>query len=121
MKAFPIHTKGETTLVTTETRKEAYAKFFLEVKKGNIGLDKIGCIIVAEEDGEEYPFRSIPTLWLMELIPLRVALVTLEKMLDLDSSSDEAATILVDSAKQDMWILDEIERLELQTSEGQAQ
>ena len=115
MKAFPIHTKGETTLITAENRKEAYAKFFLEVKKGNIGLDKIGCIIVAEEDGEEYPFRSIPTLWLMQLISPGMAFATLEKMLDLDSNTDEAANILIDSAKQDMWILDEIGRLENET------
>ncbi len=121
MKTFPISTKGETTLVMAETRKEAYAKFFIEVKKGNIAIDKLGCIIVAEEDGEEYPFRSVPTLWLMELIPPGVAFATLEKMLDLDPNSDEAATMLVNSAKQDMWILDEIERIELQSSEGTQQ
>lgn len=114
MKIYKTTTMDETILIQANNRKEAYAKFFLEIKNGKYPLDKIGGIImvVDPDDGEEYPFRTTPTLWLMELIPAGVAFATIEKMLGLDSNSDEAANMLIKASNQDSWILEEIERLE---------
>lgn len=114
MQIYETTTKGEKILIRAKNRQEAYARFFLDVKRGVYPLDKIGGIIMVRdpEDGEEYPFRTTPTLWLMELIPAGVAFATIENMLDLDSRSDESANLLILGARQDEWILKEIERLE---------
>ena len=114
MFVYEVTTMEEKILVRAENRQEAYARFFLDVKRGVYPLDKIGGIIMVRdpEDGEEYPFRTTPTLWLMELIPVGVAFATIEKMLGLDSNTDESADMLIKSARTDEWILDEIERLE---------
>ena len=114
MFVYEVTTMGEKILIRAENRQEAYARFFLDVKRGVYPLDKIGGLIMIRdpEDGEEYPFRTTPTLWLMELIPAGVAYATIENMLDLDSGSDESANLLIKGANQDRWILKEIERLE---------
>ena len=114
MKLYNVSTMGEKILINAENRKEAYARFFIEIKEGKYPLDKIGGLISVRDpdDGEDYPFRTTPTLWLMELIPPETAFATIESMLSLDPSSDDSANLLLQSAKQDMWILDEIKRLE---------
>jgi len=114
MKLYKVETMGETILINAENRKEAYARFFLEIKEGKYPMDKIGGIIMVTDpdDGTDYPFRTTPTLWLMELIPPETAFATIERMLDLDPSTDESAGLLLESARQDAWILDEIKRLE---------
>lgn len=115
---FRVTTKNVDTNIIAENRKEVYAKFFLKIKKGEIKLDDVGCIVMVEEDGEEYGFRTVPTLWLMELISPEVAFATLEDMLNLNPNTDKAANILIKSAKQDMWILDLIEKLEEKEEEA---
>jgi hypothetical protein len=114
MKIYETKTMNETLLINAETREEAYARFFLDIKRGRYPLEKTGAIIMVTDpdDGEEYAFRTTPTLWLMKLIPAGVAFATIERLLDLDSSRDESATLLLNSAMQDHWILKEIERLE---------
>lgn len=114
MQIYEVTTMGEKILIRAENRLESYARFFLDVKRGVYPLDKIGGIIMVRdpEDGQEYPFRTTPTLWLMDLIPAGVAFATIEKMLDLDSYSDESADLLLKGARTDEWILKEIERLE---------
>ena len=114
MKMYVVRTMGEKTLIPAENRKEAYAKFFIKVKQGKYPLDKIGGLIMVRDpdDGEEYPFRTTPTLWLMEIISPETVFATIESMLGLDPDSDDSASLLLKTAKQDMWILDEIKRLE---------
>jgi hypothetical protein len=114
MKAYPLTTMGETVLIMAENRKRAYARFFLDVKTGKYPMDKIGGIISVKDpdDGEDYPFRTTPTLWLMELIPAGVAFATIENMLELDSNGDESARLLISASREDEWILDEIEAIE---------
>ena len=119
MNLYKVETMGETTLINAETRKEAYARFFIEVKEGRYPMSKIGGLISVRDpdDGEDYPFRTTPTLWLMRLIPPETAFATIEELLDLDPSTDASANMLLQSAKQDMWILDEIKRLEAEGNE----
>ncbi|MBU0846620.1 hypothetical protein KKH23_05470 [Patescibacteria group bacterium] len=114
MKMYEVETMDEKTMIPAENRKEAYAKFFINVKLGKHPLNKIGGLISVRDpdDGEDYPFRTTPTLWLMKIITPETAFATIEKMLDLDPSSEDSAKLLLQSAKQDMWILDEIKRLE---------
>ena len=114
MKRYNVKTMGETVLIFAADRKEAYARFFLDIKNGKYPLDKVGGIIMVKDpdDDQEYAFRTTPTLWLMEMIPAGVAFATIEKMLDLDSASDESANLLIEAAKADGWILDKIEALE---------
>lgn len=113
MKEYTLTTMDQKILILAEDRKTAYARFFLDVKAGKYPLDKIGGIImVTDPDGEEYPLRTTPILWLMDLIPAGVAFATIEAMLDLDSRTDESATLLISSAKNDMWILQAIKELE---------
>lgn len=114
MKIYQVRTMDETLLVNAENRNQAYAKFFLDVKNGKYPLDKIGGIIMVTDpdNGEDYAFRTTPTLWLMELITPQVAFATIEAMLGLDPDSDDSADMLLSAAKADMWILDEMKRLE---------
>jgi len=42
MKLYTVKTMNETLLVNADNRKEAYARFFLDVKQGKYPLDKIG-------------------------------------------------------------------------------
>ena len=121
MKMYKVQTMGETTLIPAETRNDAYAKFFIEIKKGRYPMDKIGGILTVTDpdDGEDYPFRTTPTLWLMELITPETAFATIEKMLDLDPSTDDSANMLLQSARKDSWILDEIKRLEAENAVNQ--
>jgi hypothetical protein len=111
---YPVKTMGETILIKAESRFEAYARFFLDIKKGLYPMDKIGGIIMVTdpEDGEEYPFKTTPTLWLMELISPETAFATIEAMLGLDPETDESAELLINASKKDAWILDEIKKLE---------
>lgn len=114
MKLYELTTMGETVLISAENRKRAYARFFVDVKNGVYPMDKIGGIISVKDpdDGEDYAFRTTPTLWLMELIPAGVAYATIENMLGLDSGADESANILISASNQDAWILDEIKAIE---------
>ncbi|MHC4573373.1 MAG: hypothetical protein ACYS76_04465 [Planctomycetota bacterium] len=114
MKAYELTTMGEKVLITANNRKRAYARFFIDVKEGRYPLDKIGGIITVKDpdDGEDYPFRTTPTLWLMELIPAGVAFATIEKMLGLDPDTDESANMLISASREDAWILDEIKAIE---------
>ena len=110
---FKLTSRDVTAYIHAEDRQEAYAQFFLRVKKGEIKLDQLGGLLMSHEgkdEGDNVPFRVTPTLWLLELIPNGVAFAHIEKMLGVDS--EEAAELLISSANQDMWILDKIKNLE---------
>lgn len=115
LQMFKLTSKDIEIAIPARNRKEAFAKFFLKVKRGDIALDELGCIVMSHEgksEDDDVPFRTVPTLWLMQLISPSVAFNTLERMLDLDPNTDDVANILLSSAKQDMWILDEIKKVE---------
>ena len=110
---FKLTTRDVTAFIHAENRKEAFARFFLRVKKGEIELDQLGGLVISKEgkdEGDDVAFRVTPALWLLELIPNGVAFAHIEKMLGVDS--EEAAELLIKSANQDMWILDKIKEIE---------
>ena len=117
MKGYKITTKDIDIVIPANDPQEAYAKFFLEVKKGNISIDDLGNILMLHDEGEEYPFRIVPTLWLMKIIGPETAIVTLQVILEIEDE-DEAANVLLSSARQDSWILDKMKEIEVQASEG---
>ena len=115
IQIYKLTSKDIEIAILAKNRQEAFAKFFLKVKQGEIELDQLGGIVMSHEgndEGDDVPFRTVPTLWLLQLIGHSVAFNTLERMLDLDPNTDDAANLLISSAKQDMWILDEIKKLE---------
>ena len=115
IQMYKLTSKDIEIAIPAKNRQEAFAKFFLKVKQGEIELDQLGGIVMSHEgndEGDDVPFRTVPTLWLLQLIGHSVAFNTLERMLDLDPNTDDAANLLISSAKQDMWILDEIKKLE---------
>jgi len=123
IQMFKLSSKDVEIMIPAKNRKEAFARFFLKVKNGEIGLEQLGGIVISHEGNSEendVPFRTVPTLWLMKLIGPSVAFNTLERMLDLDPNSDDAANLLLSASKQDSWVLDEIKRLENQSSTGSA-
>ena len=110
---FTLTTRDVTAFIHAEDRQDAFARFFLRVKKGEIELDQLGGLLISHEgkdEGDDVPFRVTPTLWLLELIPYGVAFAHIEKMIGVDS--EEAAEMLIKAANQDMWILDKIKKLE---------
>lgn len=110
---FKLTSRDVTAFIHAEDRQSAFARFFLRVKKGEIGLDQLGGLLISHEgkdEGDDVAFRVTPTLWLLELIPYGVAFAHIEKMLGVDSEA--AAELLISSANQDMWILDKIKKLE---------
>ena len=115
LQMFNLSSKDIDIMIPAKDRQESFAKFFLMVKKGEISIDDLGCLVVSregEDEGDDVPFRTVPTLWLLELISPATAFNILEQMLDLDPDTDEAANLLLSSANQDMWILDKIEEIE---------
>ena len=91
LQMFELSSKDIHINIPAKNRNEAFAKFFLKIKKGEIQLDQIGCIVMSHEgkdEGENVPFRVVPTLWLMELISNATAFNTLEQMLGLDPETD---------------------------------
>jgi len=111
MKGYRITTRSVDIVIPANNRQEAYAKFFIEVRNGKIELDDLGNLLMLHDEGEEYPFRVVPTLWLMELTGPETAMVTLQAILELEDM-EEAADMLMSSARNDSWILDTIKNVE---------
>ena len=58
MKLFLIVSREQKYLIQAENRKEAYARFFLQVKRGQIGVGELGQIILcySATEADPYPF-----------------------------------------------------------------
>ena len=113
MKLFKIHTKNDIAIVEAETRQQAYAKYFKEVVEGKIPIEKLGNLLMLEDDGEEYPIRTIPILWLMGVVDDEQAIQTLIA-LGVATSRNDARKLLAKCAKQDRWIAEAIDDLKLE-------
>ena len=112
MKLFLIVSRERKYLIQAENRKEAYARFFLQVKRGQIGVGELGQIILcySATEADPYPFRTVPTLWMMGLISSKIAIMSLKELLNI--TNKEARELLQETARADSWILDEIRKLE---------
>jgi len=111
MKAYYITTKADSRVIPAANRKQAFSKYFLCVKEGQVRLDQLGQVIMLRdpENGEEYPFRVVPTLWQMGLMSEAVAVENLRLALHVDEKN--ARKVLQKTADEDSWVLDGIRRL----------
>lgn len=109
-KQFLIHTKGVVYPVKASTRKEAYAKFFLDIKQGKIPLKDVGQIIILKDGKDEYPFRTCPSLWLLGIIDTDTAILNIRRTIGGDDIN--ALEMLAKTARQDRWIIGYVKRLE---------
>ena len=109
-KQFLIHTTGVVYPVKASTRKEAYAKFFLDIKQGKIPLKDVGQIIILKDGKDEYPFRTCPSLWLLGIIDTDTAILNIRRTIGGDDIA--ALEMLVKTARQDRWIIGYVKKLE---------
>lgn len=116
MKLFKIHTKDDVAIVEAKTRQIAFAKYFKEVVENKIPIEKLGNILMLKDNGEEYPIRTLPILWLMGVVDDEQAIQTLIEI-EVATSRTEARKLLKKCAEQDRWIaeaIDDLKLLELQ-------
>ena len=101
-KTYLITTKGDRAMVQAESVEDALRKYFHSLTKDT--LSKLGQVVIChDESGESYPFRTIPSLVLLGLLPFPTAVETLQKVLG--TSRDETIDILLATMQEDKWIL----------------
>ena len=101
MTFYKVTTKDATLLFQGNNKEEAFRDFILKTP-----LEKMGnLVMLIDEEGEEYPFRTLPSLVLLGRIDFPTGAYNLQKLLDL--SFEEAKTMLICSMKKDAWILSE--------------
>jgi len=103
--------------VKARNRKEAYAKFFFAVQNGEINFRDLGHIIVLKDGKDEYPFRTVPSLWLLGIIDQDTAIANIR--LAVGCSEHEAFELLIKTAHQDSWILTEVEKIKINLKRGE--
>ena len=118
MKAYLITTKNDSRIVPAKNRAQAFAKYFLEVRRGNISLDQLGHVVILRDPDnyEEYPFRVVPTIWLLGLISEETAIENIALILDTDR--ERAKQLLHKCAEEDKHVLEEMNQIE--TFSGEA-
>jgi len=111
MKAYRISTKDDKTIITANSRKEAIARYFLQIADGEVSLDRIGNLVTITDpdNGEEYPFRTVPSLWLLGVLDRETAELNIRVLLGV--GEEESRDLLLMTAKQDKWIVDAVKRL----------
>ena len=104
MKTYIVRSKDLEIVVSAKDRREAFIKFFTYVFKNWSKVKyKIGILAVLEENGEEYAFRTVPTLLNLKLIDIKTALNTLRRALG-DISIEEISLWYL----QDRWMVEEV-------------
>jgi len=118
MKQFLISYRRGIYTVKARNRKEAYAKFFFAVQNGEINFRDLGHIIVLKDGKNEYPFRTVPSLWLLGIIDQDTAIANIR--LAVGCSEHEAFELLLKTAHEDSWILEEIEKVKIKARDSNA-
>jgi hypothetical protein len=104
-----IQTKEHKIPYRAHTRDEAFAKFFLDVEKGNVALEELGTIIMLHDGKETYPFRVAPLLFQMKLISASLATSNIMAATGVDQK--EADQMLLKASFNDSRILPLIQKL----------
>ena len=106
-KLYKLTTKDEKILIKAKSRKEAFAKFFKDILKGKIPLRNIGQIVTLHDGEDEYPFRTVPTLYLLGIINKEIAILNISMILE--CSKIEAENMLESCIAEDNWIIKAVE------------
>jgi len=102
-KLYKLTTKDEKILIKAKNREEAFAKFFKDILKGKILLGNIGQIVTLHDGKDEYPFRTVPALYLLGAINREIAISNISMVLE--CSKIEAEIMLESCVAEDKWIL----------------
>jgi len=113
-----MHTKDDVVLIQAESRDVAFAKYFKQIAEEKIPLDKIGNIVMLEDDGEEYAFRTVPLLWKMMVINEETAIASLQSILNV--SRNEARQMLKKYGDADARLIPLIDQLALEEKAEEA-
>jgi len=109
MNLFEIVYKNGSVHILAENKEEAYAKFFKMIVDHEISLDDIGHVIILKEDGKEYPFRTVPTLYNLGIMDRRTAVVNLSSLLGIPLQMSDK--LLFISSEEDKWVADKVKEM----------
>lgn len=110
LSIFHLTTKDVSIHVPAFNRQDAFAKFFLKVKRQEISLEKVGGLLSSHEDDDEYPIRTTPACLLLGLITRDHAIDHIQLMLGV--SRKETIELLDEALVTDSWILERVKTLE---------
>lgn len=109
MNIYRLESKDVAMEIAAENRMDAFVKFFISILDGKTKICEIGNLVTTYENGEEYPFRTLPVIWLLGLITDEEALNTLPVLLK--TNKEKAKEALFEAARKDMWVLKRIEEI----------
>jgi len=90
-------------IIVAKNRKHAFAKFFKKLKDKEIGLDQIGHLVMLHDEEEEYPFRTMPSLFLLGLVDEETAIANLIECVGVNET--QGGEMLYKAAEKDKWIV----------------
>ena len=102
MKFYRLHTKDAQVGIRAKSRKEAFAKFFKDVVDGKIQLSELGNIVILHDGKTEYPFRTVPSLFILGLMNETAAISNIASCISSDRV--EASKMLYKAIEKDKWI-----------------
>jgi len=103
MNLYKIQTKDIKVLIKAKSRGEAFGKFFKDIVDGKLPLSKIGNIVILNDGKEDYPFRVIPSLFILGFMDEETAIANIKNCIG-NIDEVEAGRILYKSVKTDKWI-----------------
>lgn len=103
MRPFRLVSKDINIMIVANTRKEAFAKFFKKLKAKEIGIEEIGNLVMLHDKDEEYPFRTVPSLFLLGLMDEETAIANIAEVVG--SNPTQAGKMLYNAAEKDKWIV----------------
>jgi len=112
VKKYRITTKDLDVEVEAESREGAIRNFFRLLKVfWHEWKDKVGQIASVHDEGEEYPFRLVPSLYNMGLIDEETAVANLLRVFEEQPTPEavsDAKTMLWALAKTDRWMTEDL-------------
>ena len=111
MKMFTIETKSDKVCLQAVDKDHAFAQYFLDVVEAKVPLEKIGNLIMLSDGKEEYPFRTVPLLWKMNVLTTKNAVDNLVSILGI--GRNEARKMLKEAGDKDARLVPIMDELKL--------
>ena len=103
MRPFRIKMKDAEIIIVAKNRTQAFGKFFKKIIDKEISLENIGMIVELYDKNEDYPFRTVPSLFLLGIIEEEVAIASIQNTVNCNDV--EAGQMLYKAAEKDKWIV----------------
>ena len=110
MKEYVLTTKGKEYPVVASSREEAFGKFFLSVKNGDIPISDLAHIVTLHSEEGEYPIATVPVVFLLGKLRFEDAVHNISSLLDV--SLEAARNTLMYTLENVRWVIREVEKLE---------